>query len=535
MLSLRCCSFLLSAFAIVFTRAEPSQTVACRSNPEEMDRFYQKYHDPRLCERLGGSSFAEEIKHDRQVSFERLRHTKTHPKVPDQQTVVCPTNVQPLALPGQAMGMKTVWMVQNTASVPVVLSWVAPDTLREFSAMDASIAPPQADPNAIVPPGSGAILYGYEGHVFYARELLADGSAGNVLIQHRLGWIPVGAAAQNLTCSTITPPPKKTRKLALPPTPKVTPPKAASLSAIAANKAQNILATVSWWASAAVAVPTGMVAAGYDYWNNVEEEEEPEEAVIADPEPKPQDDTKVREVAESRERQECNTVEVVFRNRSPCPVNAYWVNPHNQCEEVFKFHLGMEASVDNFMWDWKSPTKGESTFMGHQYVFRCSANNNQVVDSVYLQPTRIVDCPRDKQQQQQQPTIPTSDVETARQVKLVQDDAQSEASNSMKNYSRQQQAVEQVLMNTIEICNKGTAGGECMIPANISQFFLPSDSQEQPKANPEPESTKADESIAEELHQEYQHFLKKLEGNPERMQRFLDYMKTHGSQYEQEN
>jgi hypothetical protein len=74
--------------------------------------------------------------------------------------------------------------------------------------------------------------------------------------------------------------------------------------------------------------------------------------------------------------------------------------PHTpkSCHEVFKFHLGLKENTPNFMFDWNSKTKYEGTYVGHNFVFRYAKDERIVVDSVALHPTRIIDCPGLKNQ-----------------------------------------------------------------------------------------------------------------------------------------
>ena len=84
-----------------------------------------------------------------------------------------------------------------------------------------------------------------------------------------------------------------------------------------------------------------------------------------------------------------------FRNMAGCPLNVYYQQP-DTCQESFKFHLGTNGYASDFHWDWESPTKFESTKIGHTFVFR-SPVDNSLVDMFTLLPTQIVDCPNMKQ------------------------------------------------------------------------------------------------------------------------------------------
>jgi hypothetical protein len=61
-------------------------------------------------------------------------------------------------------------------------------------------------------------------------------------------------------------------------------------------------------------------------------------------------------------------------------------------------HLGLKEKTNNFMFDWNSKTKYEATYVGHNFVFRLAKDESIVVDSIALQPTKIIDCPGLKNQ-----------------------------------------------------------------------------------------------------------------------------------------
>ena len=64
------------------------------------------------------------------------------------------------------------------------------------------------------------------------------------------------------------------------------------------------------------------------------------------------------------------------------------------CAEEFKFHLGLHDSPNDYMFDWHSRTKFESTYIGHSFVARLASNPDIVVDSYTVQPTIVRDCPK---------------------------------------------------------------------------------------------------------------------------------------------
>jgi hypothetical protein len=106
-----------------------------------------------------------------------------------------------------ATGLDTVWIVENQASTPVVVAYLNGAGM-EVSARNTKIAPAVADPTTILQPNQWMSIHTYEGHVFVVRELLKSGAAGPLLLQHRVGLIPVGEnQALELECSLEDPEP----------------------------------------------------------------------------------------------------------------------------------------------------------------------------------------------------------------------------------------------------------------------------------------------------------------------------------------
>ena len=123
--------------------------------------------------------------------------------VPNQQTVFCPRQVQQLGVPEAVRGFDTTWIVENTATTPVVLSWVMPDG-KEYSPFHPDVAPPQDDPDAILQPGEWKAVPAFESYVYHVRELSKDNKPGQVLLQHRAGLIPIGNP-NTVQCDTSIP------------------------------------------------------------------------------------------------------------------------------------------------------------------------------------------------------------------------------------------------------------------------------------------------------------------------------------------
>jgi hypothetical protein len=121
--------------------------------------------------------------------------------VPNQQTVVCPLEVQNLNNPSTVKGFDTTWIVENTASVDVVISWVVDGV--EWSPFEPDVKAID-DPNARLTPGDWQSIPTFESFAYNVREAIEDGSVGNVLLQHRAGLVAIGNPNQ-LSCDARQP------------------------------------------------------------------------------------------------------------------------------------------------------------------------------------------------------------------------------------------------------------------------------------------------------------------------------------------
>ena len=160
----------------------------------------QRFHLDNTCNRAGFNAQKAAQRGARLSQLLASGGSVAH--VPNQKTSYCPLNpeqftVQPVSsnqedsAPITGTGLDTVWLVENTASTPVVIAYTNRQGV-EVSAMDPTISPPELDPNAILQPGQWMSVLTMEGHVFTAKELLADGTTGRVMLQHRAGLIPIG-------------------------------------------------------------------------------------------------------------------------------------------------------------------------------------------------------------------------------------------------------------------------------------------------------------------------------------------------------
>jgi hypothetical protein len=146
-----------------------------------------QYHDEDRCAILP-KAFAE-AKQTRSEQYATLRDGATGATmVPNQQTVICPREVQNLENPSAIKGFDTVWIVENTASTPIAIAWVTDG--QEWSPWHPDVKP-QDDPDCILKPGEWKAVPTFESFVYHARELTEEGP-GNILLQHRAGLVPLG-------------------------------------------------------------------------------------------------------------------------------------------------------------------------------------------------------------------------------------------------------------------------------------------------------------------------------------------------------
>lgn len=318
------------------------------SCPRMTEAMIPKYH--RSCNREAQNS--NHRRRQRIAQHELLEQHGAYPLIPTQRTVVCP--IEPVDLSssssGGIIGQDSRWIVENASSGRVVVAFVKNG--MEYSAMNPSLTPPQRDVDAILQPGEFKVIQTFEGHVFHVRELLEDGSVGNVLLQHRPGVVEF----QN-------------------------------------DSGQELAELVNDENS--IVDNDESIQDDYVFVHDTPStEEQREESTRTIP-----NTTKLRSRRNLNEH--CNMVYQGFRNAVGVPLDVYYagvgatpIHGPMQCDERFKFHLGFEGK--NVV-DWNSTLKYEATMVGHAFVARLASNPNVVVDTFVLQPTQIQDCPRRQQ------------------------------------------------------------------------------------------------------------------------------------------
>mmetsp|Transcript_25503 Transcript_25503/g.56703 ORF Transcript_25503/g.56703 Transcript_25503/m.56703 type:complete len:464 (+) Transcript_25503:146-1537(+) len=311
------------------------------------------------------------------------------------------------------LGPSTTWIVQNRATTPVVVSWLAPaesgpdkvQTTLEVSAVNNHIHPAHKDPQAILQPGEWKAIKNVRmGMLFNVRELLTTtgsdtdggggggGTPGRILLRHRTGPITIRntLGPRNLECP------------------------------IRGDNGEGGLIDV-----------------------------EP----VQPPEPDDPDEPKPPKVDKKRPdfdyNKRCNSVAKMFRSEVPCPIDLYYVgtdtdwntpsghampkaymdvikgteldkstpddpstavqatsvggHPANAstCQEVHSFHLGVNPATSNpevpagMFETWDSPVAYLFTYTSHKFVARLR-HDKTLVDEISIERTVVGDCPRER-------------------------------------------------------------------------------------------------------------------------------------------
>lgn len=308
---------------------------------------FHKYHGDDTCHRQGYNDMVHQLnRSNKQKHFKQLG-TMEH--IPNEQSIYCPVSnnvVQPWDdeyhnnnnNENRNIGLDALWIVENKASTPIVLSYINSDGI-EVSAKNSKIYPAIHDSTSILQPGQWTAIVGYEGHVFIARSIIniSLGIIGPILLQHRIGFIPIGIEylKKNIQfqCPTVDIEPMNpiTHKIEseYSRTPRPVPLKHCHSIDLGFRNMLNC--------------PI------HGYYVTKQQSQESQSGDVND----------------------------------------------MICSERFKFHLGTQATNNfpNVFMDWKSNIKYENTFIDHIFRFRLASNPNVIVDTITVKPTYIYDCP----------------------------------------------------------------------------------------------------------------------------------------------
>jgi hypothetical protein len=310
---------------------------------QSVDIDNDKYHH---CHRVIVSDNAKEKARNRHELYLYLQQFGTIRHVPNIQSIVCPLQQQQPQPSNDAVnnnnnnrifedniGLDTTWVVENRASTPIVLSHIDDETGLEVSAVNGFIYPAIRDPDSILQPGEWISINTYEGHIFIARSIISMelGMVGPVLLQHRVGLIPIGnpnLAHPYHDCQTDNPITTET-----------TPEPQSHQKRIDFGTGNDECNPISIGFRNMINCPIH----GY-YVDQTNHE----------------DDT----------------------------------NHDITCSDEHLFHIGTQNhQLNDFMYDYQSNVRYEETFIGHTFRFRLASNPDIIVDTITIQPTFIYDCP----------------------------------------------------------------------------------------------------------------------------------------------
>lgn len=128
---------------------DPQAGGVCPTTTDSLVKYHTKFHSDLVCDRKGYDLYKRNL--GKHLTYQRFKDSGEHNLVPNQKTLVCPAVVNDLSNPDAPTGYDTNWIVENTASTPVVLAYFKDGAER--SAVNTAISPPEADPNAILKPG----------------------------------------------------------------------------------------------------------------------------------------------------------------------------------------------------------------------------------------------------------------------------------------------------------------------------------------------------------------------------------------------
>ena len=166
----------------------------------------QTYHAPEQCSThnkrpsrpIGGDG-------TRHTTYQRLKSSGVGAtRVPNQHTVTCPgSNVQSLENEDADVGFDTSWLLENTRTLPVIVARMIRG-IPWSPYTDDRLA--LEDPMALIEPKEWISIPTYESYVYhvYALEETENGGSGlglgDVLLQHRVGLIPLGNRDTDYEC-----------------------------------------------------------------------------------------------------------------------------------------------------------------------------------------------------------------------------------------------------------------------------------------------------------------------------------------------
>lgn len=272
-----------------------------------------------------GAAVADSIEHIHPASGSM---SQTH----DQKTVICPVINQDLYEGHVQYGPRTRFVVKNTATKPVVVSFVERNG-TEYSAANTMISPAILDPDAFLAPGVTKVFAVQEGHVFHVR----DSVTRELLMQHRAGIVPVENRYNREIASC--------------------PPSAATEEEDEPDRSFRVMRKFSQWTPLQV-----------DRFN--------EEVHV---------DIGFHNTVKSQDGTSCPVNFYYVRKEN------FGSTRPPQFMERIALQLG-DNHLSTAKDDSGSSTKYERTYLGHQFVARLAHDENVVVDYLSVGPIKVQDC-----------------------------------------------------------------------------------------------------------------------------------------------
>lgn len=254
----------------------------------------------------------------------------------EQKTVICPEVAQNLYEGHVQYGAQTRFILKNTASDPVVVTYVHRNG-TEYSAANAHFFPAFRDPDAMLASGVSKVFSVHEGHVFHVR----DTETGELLMQHRAGLIPVENKYNRQIPSC---------------------PDSESIDPVEDEDGFRTMRKFPQWKPSQVDQFNEDVELDIGYKNNVRSESGA---------PCPINLFFVRKDDNGR-------------RRPP------------QFLERFSLLLGGNKMATCQDEQWDAETKYERTFLGHEFVARLAHDDSVVVDYITVEPIKVQDCANKK-------------------------------------------------------------------------------------------------------------------------------------------
>lgn len=292
--------------------------VAAKAEPL-VDHPEGDVHDESLYKALNPAVFGES--HDGALS-----------QTQEQKTVICPEFAQNLYEGHVQYGPQTRFIIKNTASDPVVVTYVHRNG-TEYSAANANFFPGTSDPDAMLAPGVSKVFSVHEGHVFHVR----DTKTLELLMQHRAGLVPV----EN----------KYNREIPFCP----------DIESITPIEDENAFRTMR----------------KFPQWKPHQIEEFNEDVEL---------DIGYKNNVRSQSGTPC-PVNLFYVQK-----NDNGLRRPPQFMERFSLLLGGNKMATCQDEDWDAETKYERTFLGHEFVARLAHDDSVVVDYFTVEPIKVQDC-----------------------------------------------------------------------------------------------------------------------------------------------